>query len=222
DKVPPTPARAVRAGADRVQQLADTIGELDAKIADGQEELRRMSAGLELLPPTVTANRRGGDGAAAALVAQEQAVSVLRARRRAAVNERDQLRAVGGLPPLPPPHAHLRNREVPDVAAPANALLRFWSGASLSVLLLLIGLALLLEQGSLVVACTLAVLLVMGIEAVLRRRLLVFLLSLLILIAVGWLTWLLVTNLRFAFGVLAVAAAVAIGVANLRNLFGRR
>ena len=36
------------------------------------------------------------------------------------------------------------------------------------------------------------------------------------------LQWELLTNLRIAFGVLAVAAAVAIGVANLRNLFGRR
>ncbi|GAA1387238.1 hypothetical protein GCM10009661_73520 [Catellatospora chokoriensis] len=222
DKVPPTPARALRAGADRARELADTIAELDGRIADGQDELRRMSAGLEVLPPTVTASRRGGDGAAAALLAQEQAVAQLRARRRAAVNERDQLQAVGGVPPLPPPHAHLRNRVVPDVAAPAGALLRFWSGASLSVLLLLLGFALLLEQGSLLLACTLAVLAVMGVEAILRRRLLLFLLSLVILVGVGWLTWLLLTNLRIAFGVLAVAAAVAIGVANLRNLFGRR
>jgi hypothetical protein len=36
------------------------------------------------------------------------------------------------------------------------------------------------------------------------------------------LIWLFITHLRIAFGVLALVAATAIGIANLRNLLARR
>lgn len=221
DRVPPgADVAGVRKA--RIAELDELVAELDERIAEGQQELRRAATGLEVLPPTVTESRRGGDGAAAMLAEREQSVAALRARRRAAVNERDQLRQVGPDAPPPAPHAHLRHRAMPDVTASTGVLLRFWTGASLSVLLLLLGLGLLLNLGGVLLVTLAAVLIVMGVEAVLRGRLPLFLLSLAILAGVGYLSWLFLTNLRLAFGVLSVAAAIAIGVANLRTLFERR
>ncbi|MEV4416027.1 hypothetical protein [Catellatospora sp. NPDC049609] len=221
DRVPP-PAAAAEARLTRITELDGLVAELDEQIAEGQHELRRAASGLEVLPTTVTDSRRGGDGGAAQTTEREQAIAALRTRRRAAVNERDQLREVGTAVPEPPPHAHLRHRAVPDVTTPAGALLRFWTGASLSVLLILLGLGLLLDLGGVLWVTLAAVLIVMAVEALLRRRLLLFLLSLAIIGGTVYLIWLLATNLRFALGVLALAAAVAIGVANLRTLLERR
>ncbi|WP_212841886.1 hypothetical protein [Catellatospora sp. IY07-71] len=221
DRVPPS-AVAPRARRDRVAELDEIVADLDGQIATGQEELRRAASGLEVLPSTVTDSRRGGDGAAVQVTEREQALAALRTRRRAAVNERDQLREVGALVPEPPPHAHLRHRAVPDVTTPAGTLLRFWTGASLSILLILLGLGLLFDVGGGLWVFVAAVLLVMGVEALLRGRLLLFLLSLAIIGGSVYLIWLLATNLRIALGVLALTAAVAIGVANLRTLLERR
>ncbi|MBV1853796.1 hypothetical protein [Catellatospora tritici] len=221
DRVPPE-ADVVAARTARVAELDQLIDGLDEQIADGQQELRRASAGVEALPPTVTGSRRGGDGAAAQLAEREVSVAVLRAQRRAAVNERDQLRQVDDARVRPDPHAHLRHRAVPDVTTSAGVLLRFWTGASLSILLLLLGVGLLLDLGPVLWVTVIAVLVVMAVEAVLRGRLLVFLLGLGIIAAIWYVVWLLLTNLRVAVGVLAVAAAVALGVANLRGLLDRR
>ena len=62
---------------------------------------------------------------------------------------------------------------------------------------------------------------VTAVEAVLRGRLLVFLLGLAIIAGTVALIWLFLTHLRVAVGVLALVAAVAIGVANLRTLARR-
>jgi hypothetical protein len=53
-------------------------------------------------------------------------------------------------------------------------------------------------------------------------RLLLFLLGLGILVSAAVLTWLLLTNLRIAFGLLSIIAAVAISAANLRTLLVKR
>ncbi|GHJ44041.1 hypothetical protein Cs7R123_13830 [Catellatospora sp. TT07R-123] len=221
DRVPPD-AQVDAARTARVAELDRLVDGLDGEIADGQQELRRAGAGVEALPRSVTGTRHGGDGAAAQLAEREAAVAGLRARRRVAVNERDQLRQVADAGVRPDPHAHLRHRAVPDVTTSAGVLLRFWTGASLSILLLLLGVGLLLDLGPVLWVTLVAVLAVMAVEAVLRGRLPVFLLSLAIIAAIWYVTWLLLTNLRVAFGVLAVAAAVALGVANLRSLLDRR
>jgi hypothetical protein len=211
DKVPPTRRAGAAADAARVDELDALVAALDADIAAGQGRLRRAAAGAATLPA-------GGENVE--LVTGEREVAELRARRRAAVGERDRLRHASPVPP--PPHAHLRHRAVPETAAPPGAIVRFWSGASLSVLLLLLGVALLLDMGSVPEVIILAVLLVMGIEALLRRRLILFVLGLAIVVGIVVLVWLLFTHLRVAFGVLAIAAAVALAVANVRNVVTRR
>jgi hypothetical protein len=211
DKVPPTRAQAARAEAERVRQLDEHIAALAGQIAEHREDLRRTAAAA------VTARREAIT--AANLIAQERTIAELRASRRFAVNERDQLLRAGGAPPAPP-HAHLRHRAVPDVATSTGVLLRFWAGASLSVLLILLGLALLLDLGNVLVVSVAAVVIVTGVEATIRGHLLGFLLGLASLTVIGLMIWLLLTNLRTALGVAAIAAAVAIGVANLRTLLG--
>jgi hypothetical protein len=126
--------------------------------------------------------------------------------------------------PPPPPHAHLKHRAVPDtdLKPSTGALLRFWSAASLTVLLALLGLALLYDWGNAVKVIPAVFVVVMGVDAIFRGHFLLFLLGLLILVAVGFVVWLLVTHTRAAFGVLALVAALAIGLANLRTVFGRR
>ncbi len=213
DKVPPTTEAAKQAREARLAELDDLIASLDNKIVAAQEELRRTAAGIDLMPP---ASKRDKTSSAARLAAQEQAAASLQAERREAVSERDQIQHArnGNVSP----HAHLRHRAVPDTHTPTGVLLRFWSGASLSVLLVLLGLALLLNLGSLLFIVVSAVLIVMAIEALLRRKLMLFLLGLAITAGIAVLVWLFITHARIAFGVLALAAAAAIGVANLRTL----
>ncbi len=219
DKVPATPAALAQAEQARLAELERVIAELDEQIAAAQEEARGIAAGVAVLPPALVAARRNGAGAR--LASHEEAVAALRWRRRDAVNERDQLRHARRDAGGRPPHAHLRQRAVPDSTMSTGALLRFWSGASLSVLLGLLGLALLFERGSLLMTCLIAVLVVMGVEAILRGRMLLFLLGLGITVGTGMLIWLFFTHLRVACGVLAIAAALAIGIANLRTLARR-
>jgi hypothetical protein len=210
DKVPPTPASAAQAETDRVRELDALINGLTGEIADRRDELRQAVAGADARSTTVAAD----------VVVEEQAIAELRARRRVAVNERDQLIQARGARPAQPPHAHLRHRAVPDPSTPTGVLLRFWAGASLSVLLVLLGLALLLDLGPVLVVCVVAVVMVTGVEATLRGHLLAFLLGLASMAAVGLLIWLLLTNLRTALGITALIAAAAIGIANLRTLLG--
>ncbi len=219
DKVPPTVAATARSGQARIAELDELIASYDAEIATGQDRLRRAATGLELLPPTITEARR--DGLHARLLASEAEVAAVRARRREAVNERDQLRQVPAMSVHPAPHAHLKHRTTPDTTTPAGLVLRFWAGASLSILLMLLGLSLLFRADPLVWTAVGTVLIVMGVEALLRRRLVPFLMSVAVVAGIGVLVWLLVTNLRIALGVLALIAAVAIGVANLRTLARR-
>ncbi len=221
DKVPPTPSADADAEVSRVAELDATVDDLNVQIATGQDELRRAATGVAALPPTVTGGRRG-DGSAARLIAREAEIAALRARRRDAVNELDQLRHVQGAMRPSSPHAHLRHRAVPDRATSTNALLRFWSGASLSILLLLLGIGFISDSHSVLWIAFLALLGVMAIEALLRHRLPVFLLGLVILAAVIALVWLLFVHLELALGVLALTAAAAIGIANLRNVLANR
>jgi hypothetical protein len=221
DKIPPTPIDAMASEFARIADLDSEIADLSSQIATGQEKLRRAASGVAALPPSVTSRRRG-DGSAALVSLREDEIAALRNRRRDAVNERDQLQQVRDVVRVPPPHAHLRHRSVPDTAPSAGALVRFWSGASLSFLLALIGISLLVYGSSALWIALLAVLVVMAVEAVLRRRLIVFLLSVVILAGVVVLLWLLFTHFRIAIGVLALIAAVVIGVANLRNVLARR
>lgn len=221
DKVPPTPAAQADADAARIAELDRVITDLSAEIDDARHDLRGAAAGVEVLPVTVTAPRRGRDTAGARLAAREQAIAALQARRRDAVNEHDQLRQVRREALDRPPHAHLRHRAVPDPTMSTGTVVTFWSGASLSVLLVMLGLALLFEHGSLLTVCVAAVLVVMAIEALLRRRLMLFLLGLAIIVGTLTLIWLFLTHLRVAFGILALVAAAAIGIANLRTLARR-
>jgi hypothetical protein len=101
-------------------------------------------------------------------------------------------------------------------------LLRFWTEASLSVLLASLGIALLLNLASAPIVVLAAILVVMLVESVLRRRLLVFLLGVVVLAVLTFAIWLLVTNWRIGLGALALVASFSLALANLRSLLARR
>lgn len=222
DKVPPTRSGRATADRTRITELDGLITDLSAQIEDGQDKLRRAAAGIEVLPRTLTDSRYSGINTQAHLASEEAAIGALRTRRRDAINERDQLRQVGSGDIQSAPHAHLRQRAVPDEATAPGVLARFWAGASLSVLLIVLGLALVLNVGSFIWVATGAALAVSAVEALLRGRLPLFLLGVIISAATVALIWLFFTNLRMAFGVLALIAAVTVGVANLRNVLAQR
>ena len=220
DKVPPTAAATERAQTARIAELDERINDLTAQIDAAQVQLRQQSTGVTALP--TTASRHDSDSAASQLAAGEERTAALRARRREATNERDQLQHVAARTLHPGPHAHLRHRAVPDPATPTNVLLRFWTGASLSILLAVLGLALLHELGPVWQVTIGALLVVKGVEATLRGRLGLFLLGLLSIASAVVLTWMLFTHLRLALGILALIAAATLAIANLRNLLNRR
>jgi hypothetical protein len=217
DKVPATAGGS--AATERIEELDTLIGDLGRRIEDGQAELRRAAPAVTALPPSATSRRRRG-GPLDRLAAREKEIADLRTLRRDAINERDRLRHLPAT--LPEPHAHLRHRAVPDQATSSGALVRFWSGASLSVLLMLLGLSFVFNKLSLLWTVVVAIGVVMAVEALLRRRLLAFLAGVAMTAAVVVVIWLLVTNLRVAVGVLALIGAAAIGIANVRAFFASR
>ncbi len=224
DKVPATQDLLTAATAVREQELTDEIDRLTTQIEESEAQLQSLAVGTAALPPAVAGGRRGGIGATARLREQERAAEALRVRRRAAVIEREHLERQTGHPVQTPPHAHLRHRTVPDVSPirPPGLLLRFWTEISLSVLLALLGLAVLFDYSSLWSATITAILIVTTVEAVLRRQLPVFILGLAVLTTIVVLVVILFTNLRVGVGILAVLAAVVILVANVRANMGRR
>ena len=224
DKVPATPRLLAAAAAARSAELAGDIDRLAMEIDDAESQLQALAVGVAALPPTVAGERRGGIGAAGRLRDHERAAETLRSRRRAAMIEHQHLERQIEEPPTMPPHAHLRHRTVPDVSPdrPPGLLLRFWTEISLSVLLALLGLAVLLDYSSLWTATVAAILIVTTVEAVLRRQLPVFILGLAVITAIIVLVVVLFTNLRIGVGVLAVLAALVILVANIRANIGRR
>ncbi len=224
DKVPATRQLLLATSTVRVSALADEIDQLTVDITAAESALQSLAVGTAALPPTVAGGRRGGIGATARLKDQERAADVLRSRRRAAVIEREHLERNLREPPVTPPHAHLRHRTVPDVspARPPGLLLRFWTEISLSVLLALLGLAVLFDYSSLWSATIFAILIVTTVEAALRRQLPVFVLGLAVIATIVALTVVLFTNLRVGIGILAVLAALVILVANIRANVGRR
>jgi len=213
DEVPPTPVEGADDRAARIAALEHRRNQLDRRIADAQQELRRVAIGKPHPGPPETELRQ-----------HRERVRDLRAERRATIAEGDRLRRLPDHGAAIHPHAHLSRRALPDLGLRANPILlvRLWTHASLSVLLAVVGIALLLNLAAAPLAAVAAILLVMSVEAVLRGRLAVFLLGALIVagLVVGF--WMFLTNWRIGLGVLALGAAIALAVADVRAMLLRR
>jgi len=221
DQVPPTPAARSEVRIERRAELEHRRDQLDAEVTAQQKVVRRLAGSATSAPQMIA--RRGRVGAE--LDEQAGLLRELRATRRAVMAELENLRREHNHQIDVLPHTHLRRRAVPELgarAAPPGLLLRFWTEASLSVLLALLGIALLLNLASAPEVALAAILVVMLVEAVLRRRLLVFLLGVLVVAVLILVIWLVVTNLRVGLGALALLAAFSLAVANLRSLLARR
>jgi hypothetical protein len=220
DEVPPTAAARALVRAQRLSELDRRRKGLDEDIAAQQAAVRRASSAFVVRPRSL--RRRGRLGAE--VDEQSSRLRELRASRRALTVEYGDLRRQQDHPTDAPPHAHLHRRLLPDEGAKAvpGLLLRFWTEASLSVLLALLGIALLLNLASAPEVVVTAILIVMFVEAVLRRRVMVFLLAVAIVVTLIVLVWLVATNWRTGLGVLALLGSATLAIANLRSLMARR
>ena len=220
DTVPPTPAEAAKVEAERRDELDRHRDELDREIAAQQYLTRRLVSGLS--HDAVSTKR--ANAAASDISAETKRLEDLRATRRVVVEQRDRLVDSMNQSQTVPPHAHLHRRVVPirtTGGAQPGLLLRFWTEASISVLLALFGLALLFNvaRPGIILA---AIVGVMAVEAALRRRLryLLYGIAIVGLIVVGVVFF--VTEWRFSLGMAALIASVALGAANLRAMIARR
>jgi hypothetical protein len=222
DPVPATDEDRARLERERLAELQSRQTELDKIIAGQQESVRRQAVSALDPSPDPGPGRRQRVPRTK-LDADVARLRALRTERRAVEVERELLLEASrrGLPVGP--HAHLRRRVVSDVyRSTPHRVLRVWSEISLSVLLGLVGLALLFDLVSGFAAALDAILVVLAIEALLRRRLRVFLLGVAIIAGIAVVISMLVTNLRLGIGVLAVLGALGLAFANLRALISRR
>ena len=219
DDVPATQAERSTVAAERLADVEHRCAQLDAEVTAQQNVVRRL-ASTRTTPLSIASRGRAGSE----LEAQTTRLRDLRATRRTLLAELDRLRREPDHRIDVASHAHLRRRAVPEVGprAKPGLLLRVWTEASLSVLLALLGVALLLDLASAPIVVLAAILTVMLVEAVLRRRLLVFLLGLLVVTVLTLAVWLFVTNWRLGLGVLALVASFTLALANLRSLLARR
>ena len=219
DEVPATPAERSTVAAERLADVEHRREQLEAEVTAQQKVVRRLASARAT--PLMNAGR-GRTGSE--FEAQTTRLRDLRATRRTLLAELDSLRREQDHRVDVAPHAHLRRRAVPEVGlrAEPGLLLRVWTEASLSVLLALLGVALLLNLASAPIVVLAAILTVMLVEAVLRRRLLVFLLGLLVVTVLTLAVWLFVTNWRVGLGALALVASFTLALANLRSLLARR
>lgn len=222
-KVPATAAELHATQQERLATLGRQEQSLSGDIAQRTRALQSIAVGVDAVPPTL-ARERGGIGARRRVREQESAVADLEQERRTLVVEREYLQRAINRPVETPPHAHLRHRAVPDIDPdrPPGLLLRVWTEASLSVLLALLGVALLLGYDSALLLGGVAILAVTAVEAVLRGRIATYLVGLAVLVVIGGSIYLAVTNLRVALAGLLLLAAVAGAVANVRALLRRR
>ncbi len=227
DSVPATPAEQLAARSNRLADIECRSREIDAEIELAQAQARSLAAGSRALALSgVRSRRRAGTTSGdtvAATGAAAAAVAELRASRRALTIEREALDRQPA-PADEPVHAHLRHRQTPlaDHVLDRSVLVRFWAGASLSILLALFGLALILDLDALPRLLIGGVLVVMTLEAAIRRRLVAFLLGLLMVAVAVAVLWLLVDNWRIGLGFLALVVAGAVALANVRVLLARR
>lgn len=221
DPVPATAEDQIRLERERLEELESRRTELDELIAGQQEAVRRHA--VSVAGPYLESGRgRRNRLPRSSLDTEVARLRQLRAERRAVDVEREHLRRPSRSRPVGP-HAHLRRRILPNAyRSRPHRVLRVWSEISLSVLLGLLGLALLFDVVPGYQALPDAILVVLAVEALLRRRLLLFLLSVAVLAGMVVLLILLATNFRLGIGALAVLAALAIGYANLRSLLVRR
>lgn len=213
DEVPPTPVERADDREARIADLEQRRDQLDRRVAAAQQELRRVAIGDAQHAPSGTELRE-----------HRERVRELRAVRRATVAELDELQRRPEHGAAVHPHAHLSRRALPDLGLRANPnlLVRLWTHASMSVLLALLGIALLLNLAAAPRAVLAAILVVMSVEAALRGRLAVFLLGVLIVAGLIVGIWVFLTNWRIGLGALALAAAIALAIADVRSMLLRR
>jgi len=223
-KVPPDEHDVTQRLTERIAALEQEIGELDAQIHDGRDQLRALRAQARSLATHQYA-RVLAETRQAELAKREAAVNEMIAARAALVEERrahlDTL--AGGLAPEAP-QAHIRKAHHPylDEQDRRTRFLKFWAAVSTPLLLSSIILILVVSPLALIIDIAILACLFTGVEAIARRHFLSFLASLgLLLVAVALgagLILLFLSHWRTALSLVIGAAAIALLIANLKAM----
>lgn len=177
---------------------------------------------------TPCARGQPGIGKAPNLAELETSVERARVHRQALAEERAALAraSVDGFPPEDP-HAHLRHRALPNVAARTRSrVLRVWSAVSASILLAGLAVVILGHFGALVPAFGSLAAVMLCVEAFARGHVWQFVAGLLGAAVVAFAVWLateaVIGNWQLALAALLFLAALALLFANIRDFFVRR
>jgi hypothetical protein len=223
-KVPPHEDDAAQQLTERIAALQQEIGELDAQIHDGRDQLRALRAQARSLATHQYA-RVLAESRQAELAKRETAVNEMIAARATLVEERrahlDTL-AAGVAPEAP--QAHIRKTHHPylDEQDRRTRFLKFWAAVSTPLLLSSIILILVVSPLALIIDVAILACLFIGVEAIARRHFLSFLASSILLLAAvalgAGLVLLFLRHWRVAISLVIGAAAIALLIGNLRAM----
>jgi hypothetical protein len=203
--------------------------ERSAVVVARLEELTAELATIDTARSDVRARLRAAVvGGATDTMAEEAELAALAERAVLRRDEHRRLCAVVQADPAavddPGPHAHLRSRPVPIAEEPAGRrrFLRAWATVSTPLVLALIGVLFTVEGWAITTVVGLGLLGVFTLEAVARQRLVAFVINVAMVMLVGSIALALIGGLiaswRLTVGVVVFGAALAILVANLREL----
>ena len=219
----PSPEAGQRAVKERIIELDALLGQATDELNRRGDELRRARAGARALAGA------GMRGDTTALTALRASVEQIRVHRQMLTAEREALihGSACGLP-QEGPHAHLRHRALPNVYPDRTRarVLRAWSAISAS--LLLAGLAVIIygHAGALLPALGGLTVVMLGAEAFARGHLLRFAAGLLAIAAAVVAVWFVITealsNWRPVVAGLLMLGAVILLSANIRDFFVKR
>jgi hypothetical protein len=223
-KVAPDEDELAQRLAARISGLEQEIGELDARIRDGRDELRSLRAQARSLATHQYA-RALAESREAKLVEREAAVNEMITDRTALVEEhRAHLDALADGIAHEAPQAHIRKAHHPylDEQDRRTRFLTVWAAVSTPLLLSSVILVLVVSPLALITDIAILACLFIGFEAIARRRFLSFFASVVLLIvavALGvGLFLLFLKHWRLALSLVIGVAAIALLIANLRAM----
>ncbi len=223
-KVPATAAEASAYVQSRVVEIGTAIDELDAELVRRRAEVRARlasTASLRARPDLadVVSERR------TEIHAAEQALNRIAQDRALLVAERAaHLEALAGPLDPEPAQAHIRHKVLPSaqVKDPRTRFLRIWSTVSSPLLFAAAAWLIIAPTVGPVVGAALFAVVFLAVEALARRRFASFFVSLVVVLVAGSVALAVVEGVvdrwRIVVGILLLALAVAVLVANLRDL----
>ena len=211
DKQPPTPGWTATA-------LRERSATVDTELAEAEARLGAQVAALRAAFEGQRATAAQGVRVRTAVEESQAQVDETRARVAALRAEQEAVAAALAAPlPPDPVHAHLRHRSVPDVdvGKPVNWLLRLWSTVSVSLLLIGLAAVIYFDLDRRLLGLVAVVIVVLAIDAAIRGHFATFMAGFIAFAVVVGSIWLLLTNFRTGTAMLLTLGAIGLLLSNL-------